>query len=168
MQNDYLLFSITTMIISFQIDEGDNIWHPHSHYPDGIVKKLLEDYDNASDKFRHVLNCCHDSVNDKQIHIIIKYLTALRFAAYDTIFSKDDRKEILKDLYFHRKRQSVKFDKVIFSVNKNNWYKEERIVGIRVLDKKYWKVRRTIYSCSEQSAGWRSQQCIFDKKSKIN
>jgi len=149
------------MILTFQHNEGSDLWHDHDHFPDAIVRRFLEDYDDTPDLHRRIIRCFHDNITDKQIYNLITFFRDLRFASDDTIFEKDQHKEILKDLYFHRRNQPVKLEKVMFAVNCNNWYKQERIVGVRVIHENYFRVKKTIYAVERSIHHWRADDVIF-------
>ncbi len=139
-------------------------WYDPNDYHDAIVRHFLEDFQNATDKHRHVLRYCHDSISDTQTKTIIKYFANFRIAFDLGIFGNENHMEVLKDLHFEDESGKSRKHKVFFGFDHNNWYNSSRITGIRRMSRNGLIVQKTIFTVDKTINDWCKNRTIFDNK----
>jgi hypothetical protein len=154
------IYDLTSILKVDNVDKDGWRWYDPNDYRDAIVRQFIEGLHGTDDKYRHVIRHFHDSVNDKQIQAVIRYFNNCCYAEDAGFFGDEDHMEVLKNLYY---RGSMSKRMVFFGFDKNNWYNDYRITGVRLLSRTGWKISRTIFTVDKSVYNWSKNRTIFDR-----
>jgi hypothetical protein len=114
------------------------------NFPERVVLKFLHGLDSEIPKHQHIVRHFHESVNDLQVRKIMKFFSNFHFAVHDTNFGNEKHYEILLDVFLGDSHKNVK-KKMFFGIEKDEFFNDYKITGVRILKGNKLKIERTIY-----------------------
>jgi hypothetical protein len=115
-------------------------------YPDAIVSRFLYDIEDSINWHLHIIRHFNpEHADDRQMRRIKDYFQSFRLFSLSLSKPKDDGHEMSIQL-FHCRRDRIVIDESIFSIHWDNFYNEFRISGLRIINPKNCRIKKTIFN----------------------
>lgn len=113
-------------------------------FTDAVIAEFLNNIRCGADWRTNILHHFHYSINEVQILRLIQYFR--HFRTYYHLNELGDESHFdLRYLFYHQPRVDMVEHTVLVSIEKDPIWDEYRIVGVRLLHPKGWKVKKCLF-----------------------
>ena len=118
--------------------------NPRVH-PGAIVSRFLYDIDQYVDWHLHIIrHFDQEHADDRQMQRIREYFQTLRLFSLSLPTHREEGYEMTIQL-FHCRRDSIVIDEALFFTKWDSYYNEYRISGLRIIDPRTCRIKKTIF-----------------------
>jgi hypothetical protein len=125
--------------------------------PERVVRSFVLDSEQHSPSTHHIIKHFHSSITDYDIRRIKTFFHNCSIPICIHTYGNELHYELETDLHYSSGRRKKK---VLFGIEKDPFFNNFRIVGVRYIDRK-WKIRRTVYSTNNTIVSWKATKENF-------
>lgn len=146
-------------------DQGEDCWFVSDHLghpPERIIRSFILESDFNPPSTDHIVRHFCGSVNDIEIRRIKAFFQNCFVPICNHVYENDKHYEIDVDLYFELDKRRTK-KRVLIGIEKDSFFNNFRIVGVRHVDKR-WQIKRTIFRSKDVTVSWHQAKTMFYSK----